>query len=87
MRRLFLLLGLALLLEHLLDDLLLLDQESADDTVTDAVAASGAAVGTLNGLLGLGDLGVLAGAEGGNLWRDSQYYPRVCVKPCWSSTS
>lgn len=65
---LLLLLGL---LHDLLDDLLLLDQEGADDAVTDAVGAAGATVGTLDGLLGAGDLGVLAGTEGGDL--------------CWSS--
>lgn len=61
---LLLLLGL---LHDLLDDLLLLDKEGADDTVADAVGAAGATVGTLDGLLGAGDLGVLAGTEGGNL--------------------
>ena len=61
---LLLLLGL---LHDLLDDLLLLDEEGADDTVADAVGAAGATVGTLDGLLGAGDLGVLAGTEGGNL--------------------
>ena len=61
---LLLLLGL---LHDLLDDLLLLDKEGADDTVTDAVGAAGATVGTLDGLLGAGDLGVLAGTEGGDL--------------------
>ena len=37
---LFLLLALALFLQHLLDNLLLLDEESPDDTVLDAVTAS-----------------------------------------------
>jgi hypothetical protein len=36
---LFLLVGLALLLQHLLDDLLLLNEESPDNAVPDAVAA------------------------------------------------
>jgi hypothetical protein len=54
------------LLEHLLHDLLLLNKESADDTVLDAVGASRTAVGALDGLLGAGDGGVLAGAEGRN---------------------
>jgi len=62
-----LLLGQALLLQHLLDDLLLLNEEGADNPVTDAVATSGATVRALDGLLGLGDLGVLAGAESGDL--------------------
>ena len=52
------------LLQHLLDDLLLLDQESANDAVLDAVGAARATVGALDGLLGAGDGGVLAGAEG-----------------------
>lgn len=69
--RLFLLATLALLLEHLLDDLLLLDQEGADDAVTHAVAASRATVGALDGLLGVADLRVLAGAQGGDLRRNN----------------
>lgn len=64
---LFLRLALLLLLEHLLDNLLLLNQERADDTVTHAVAAPRATVCALDGLLGLGDLGVLAGSESGDL--------------------
>ena len=58
------------LLEDLLDDLLLLDQESADDAVLDAVGAAGTTVGTLDGLLGARDGSVLAGTESGNLKRD-----------------
>jgi hypothetical protein len=38
----------------------------SDDAVADAATAAGTAVGTLDGLLGLGDLGVLAGAESGD---------------------
>ena len=64
---LFLLLALLLLLQHLLDNLLLLNQEGADDAVAHAVTAPRATVGALDGLLGAGDLGVLAGAEGGDL--------------------
>jgi hypothetical protein len=52
------------LLEDLLDNLLLLDQESADDTVLDAVGASRSTVRTLDGLLGAGDGGIFAGSEG-----------------------
>jgi hypothetical protein len=52
------------LLEHLLDDLLLLDQESADNAVLDAVGASRSTVRTLDGLLGAGDGGIFAGTEG-----------------------
>ena len=58
------------LLEDLLDDLLLLDQEGADDAVLDAVGAAGTTVGTLDGLLGARDGSVLAGTESGNLKRD-----------------
>ena len=63
------------LLHDLLDDLLLLDQEGADDAVADAVGAAGATVGTLDGLLGAGDLGVLARAEGGDLCGASVNFP------------
>jgi hypothetical protein len=69
---LLLLLGL---LHDLLDNLLLLDQESADDTVTNAVGAAGATVGTLDGLLGAGDLRVLARAKGGDLCYVSVNFP------------
>lgn len=61
---LLLLLGL---LHDLLDNLLLLDQEGAHDTVLDAVGAARATVGTLDSLLRPRDLGVLAWAEGWNL--------------------
>jgi hypothetical protein len=47
------------LLEHLLDNLLLLDQESTNDAVLDAVGASRASICALDGLLWLGDIGVL----------------------------
>lgn len=52
------------LLEHLLDDLLLLDQERADDAVLDTVCASRSAVRALDGLLGARDGGIFAGTEG-----------------------
>jgi hypothetical protein len=55
------------LFEHLLHNLLLLDQECAYDAVLDAVGAPRATVGTLNGLLWAGDLCVLARSEGGDL--------------------
>ena len=57
-----------LLLQHLLDDLLLLDQEGAHDAVPHAVAAPRTAVRALHRLLGLGDLGVLAGPESRDLF-------------------
>ena len=61
-------LGLLLRLLHdLLDNLLLLNQEGAGDTVLDAVGAARATVGTLDGLLGAGDLSVFTWAEGWDL--------------------
>lgn len=54
------------LLEDLLDDLLLLNKESTDNAVLDAVGASRTTVGALDGLLGAGDGGVFAGAESGD---------------------
>ena len=63
LRLTLLLLGL---LEHLLDDLLLLDQESANNAVLNAAGASRSTVGALDSLLGAGDLGIFAGAESGN---------------------
>ena len=67
------------LLHDLLDDLLLLNEEGADDTVADAVGAAGATVGTLDGLLGAGDLGVLAGTESGDLQLRSVNFPSCLV--------
>lgn len=61
-------LGLLLRLLHdLLDNLLLLDQEGAGNTVLDAVGAARATVGTLDGLLWAGDLSVFTWAECWNL--------------------
>ena len=51
------------ILTYLLDNLGLLNQERTNDTVTDASGTSGSSVGALDGLLALGDLGVLSGAE------------------------
>lgn len=51
----------------LLHNLLLLDQERTYNAVLDTVGAARTTVGTLNGLLGLGDLRVLAGTESRNL--------------------
>ena len=59
------------LLEHLLDDLLLLNQESTDNAVLDTAGAAGTTVGTADVLLGARNLGVFAGAEGGDLRRKS----------------
>jgi len=56
------------LLEHLLDNLLLLDQECAHNTVLDAVGASGTTVRTLDGLLWAGDCGIFARSECRNTW-------------------
>lgn len=76
------------LLEHLLDDLLLLDQESADNAVLDAASASRSTVGALDGLLGAGDLGVLAGTEGGDtLELGTTVLGTVNKKPIHASTS
>ena len=60
------------LLENLLDDLLLLNQESTDDAVLDAVGAAGATVGALDGLLWAGNGRVLAWAKGRDLERSCQ---------------
>merc|ERR1711898_62398 len=56
---------LLLLLEHLLDNLLLLDQEGAHDPLADACGAAGATVGTGHPLLVLGNASVLHGAHAG----------------------
>lgn len=66
--------GLLRLLEHLLDDLLLLDQESTDDTVLDATGAARTTVGTADVLLGARDLGVFTGAESGDLESDDIHH-------------
>lgn len=62
------------LLQDLLDNLLLLNQESADDTIPDTVGTSRSSVGALNGLLGAGDLGVFAGSESWDLLEDCVSY-------------
>ena len=58
--------GLLRLLENLLDNLLLLNQESTDNAVLDTSGAAGTTVGTADVLLGAGDLGVFTGTKGGN---------------------
>lgn len=55
------------LLKDLLDDLLLLNQESTDNTVANAVSAAGSTIGALDGLLWAGDLSVLAWAKSWDL--------------------
>jgi hypothetical protein len=50
-------------LEDSLDDLLLLDQESTDNAVSDAKTATGTTIGTGDVLLGLGDGSELTGTE------------------------
>lgn len=55
---------LGLLLENTLDNLLLLNKESTDDTVLDAVAADGTTVSTLDGLFVARCTGVLTRTEG-----------------------
>ena len=54
------------LLKNTLDDLLLLDKESTDDLLLDSVGRDGTTVSTADGLLGLGDVGVLAGSQSSN---------------------
>lgn len=67
---------LLLRLPHdLLDNLLLLDEERAHNTVLDAVGTTRSTVRTLDGLLRAGDGGVFAWAEG----RDLQFGRLVCV--------
>lgn len=90
-RSFLLLVRLALLLQHLLDNLLLLDEERSHDAVSYAARAARTAVRTyglcqfghwvvrfagllkrtLDGLLGLGDLSILARSEGRNLEKTS----------------
>lgn len=61
------LLCLLLLLDHVLDDLLFLNQERSDDTGTYAFVATGTSVGTSHVLLVPGNARVLVRAESGNL--------------------
>jgi hypothetical protein len=62
-----LMLLLLTLLEHLLHNLLLLDQKRPHNSILDAIRTSRSSVRALDGFLGLGDVGVFAGAEGGDL--------------------
>ncbi len=62
-------LGSVLLLQDLLDDLLLLNQECTDDSLTHASSAARTTIGTGDVLLTLGDAGILLGPQVGNLRR------------------
>ena len=62
--------ALGLGLDDLLDNLLLLDQESADDSITDAVSAAGTTISTVDGLLAARDASVLGRAKGRDLQID-----------------
>jgi hypothetical protein len=64
------------LLENLLHNLLLLNQERSHNTIPNAVGTSRSTVGTLNGLLWSGDLGVLAGSES---WDLQDEYVSICL--------
>jgi len=57
---------LSRLLKDALDDLLLLNKESTDNLLLDSVGRDGTTVSTADGLLGLGDVGVLAGSQSSN---------------------
>ncbi len=59
------------LLEHLLHDLLLLNQEIANNTIPHAVATSRATVCALHSLVRSAGRGVLSGSEGGDLSHES----------------
>jgi hypothetical protein len=52
-----------LTLENLLDNLLLFNQESTNNTVSDTVGTAGTTIGTANGFLGLGDSGKFTRTE------------------------
>ncbi len=73
------------LLEHLLHNLLLLDQKRPDHPILDAIRTSRSSVRALDGFLGLGDVGVFAGAEGGDLlclWNTlAPHLPRIYILP------
>lgn len=61
--------GLGLFLDNLLDDLLLLNQESSHDSLLDTVGATRATVDTGNGLAGLRQSGVSSWSHGSNTWK------------------
>lgn len=62
---------LLLLLQHSLDDLLLLNQEGSDDSLLDTVGTSGTTVSSLDGLVGLRDRSVLSWSQRGNTWQSN----------------
>lgn len=80
-----LMLLLLTLLEHLLHNLLLLDQKRPDHPILDAIRTSRSSVRALDGFLGLGDVGVFAGPEGGDLlclWNTlAPHLPRIYILP------
>lgn len=59
----------SLALQDLLDDLLFLNKEGADDAIADTQSATGSTVGTGDRLATLGELAQLAGSDGGELDR------------------
>lgn len=59
----------SLALQDLLDDLLFLNKEGADDAVADTQSATGSTIGTGDRLATLGELAQLAGSDGGELDR------------------
>lgn len=56
----------------LLHDLLLLNQEGTDDAILNTVCTAGSTICALDGFGRLGDLGVFARTEGGDLWNACQ---------------
>ena len=59
--------ALLILLQHLLHNLLLLDQESPHNPIPDAVRAPRSSIRALHGLLRAGHAGVFSGTEGWEL--------------------
>lgn len=55
-----------LLLQHSLDNLLLLNQESSNNSLLHTVGTSGTTVSSRHSLVGLGDLGVFSGSQSGD---------------------
>jgi hypothetical protein len=79
---LFLALSLLLLsglLEHTLNDLLFLNEEGTDDSLLDTAGADVTTVGTLDGLVWLGNVGVFTWSQAGNTWKSN-----TAVTALWS---